>query len=63
MNRPTHFFQSLLIAFFGCFAALAAIAQHVLFSNAQLASPALNQRVEAQLGQMTLDEKVGQLAA
>jgi len=63
VNRPTHFFQSLLIALFGCFAALAAIAQHVPVSNAQLASPALNQRVEALLRQMTLDEKVGQLAA
>jgi beta-glucosidase len=54
----------LLLAASSCFflTGLNATAQTAPPSNAQLASPALNQRVEALLKQMTLDEKVGQLA-
>jgi len=37
-------------------------AQSAPVPNAQLASKAVNERVEALLKQMTLDEKVGQLA-
>ena len=43
-------------------AALPAAAQATHASNAQLASPGLNARVEALLKKMTLDEKLGQLA-
>jgi beta-glucosidase len=53
---------NLLLLFFACLAVLPTIAQTAPASNAQLASPELNARVEALLKQMTLDEKVGQLA-
>jgi beta-glucosidase len=43
-------------------AALPVAAQATPASNAQLASPELNARVEALLKKMTLDEKLGQLA-
>lgn len=43
------------------YAAPAASKQSVKPSNAQLASPALEKRVDALLKQMTLDEKLGQL--
>jgi beta-glucosidase len=43
-------------------AALPVAAQATHASNSQLASPELNLRVEALLKQMTLDEKLGQLA-
>ncbi|HTX74728.1 MAG TPA: beta-glucosidase BglX [Terracidiphilus sp.] len=42
--------------------AIAVMAQTVPPSNAQLASPQINRRVEALLKKMTLDEKIGQLA-
>jgi beta-glucosidase len=44
------------------FAALPAAAQSRPVPNPQLASPELNARVESLLKQMTLDEKIGQLA-
>ena len=47
---------------FASLAALPAAAQATHASNAQLASPELNARVEALLKKMTLDEKLGQLA-
>jgi beta-glucosidase len=53
---------NLLFLFLACFAVLSSEAQTAPASNAQLASPELNARVEALLKQMTLDEKVGQLA-
>ena len=44
---------------FASLAALPAAAQATHASNAQLASPELNARVEALLKKMTLDEKLG----
>jgi beta-glucosidase len=50
------------LLFLATLATIPIAAQTAPASNAQLASPALNQRVEALLKKMTLDEKVGQLA-
>src|SRR5215469_2852766 len=50
-------FVSVIIAGSACFAG----AQSVRASNAQLADPQLNARVDKLLKQMTLDEKIGQL--
>ena len=53
---------ALLLFLFVCLFVFPAAAQTAPAANAQLASPELNARVEALLKQMTLDEKVGQLA-
>jgi beta-glucosidase len=49
-----------LVALLLCFASFPALAQGSP-SNAQLASPQIEQKVDALLKQMTLDEKIGQL--
>jgi beta-glucosidase len=62
-TRSIHPIPNLLsLVLLASFAALPSVAQTAPVSNAQLASPELNARVEALLKQMTLDEKVGQLA-
>lgn len=53
---PLHAFLSVLLL-----AALSAAAQTPPASNPQLASPEINERTEALLKQMTLEEKIGQL--
>ncbi len=58
--RPLRKLLPLLLA--ASLAALPIAAQTMPASNAQLASPALNLRVEALLKKMTLDEKIGQLS-
>jgi beta-glucosidase len=58
--RPDRLLLHLLLM--ASFAALPTTAQSTSPSNAQLASHGLNSRVEALLKQMTLDEKIGQLA-
>jgi len=55
-------YGSLAIGFLAASCILSSFAQTPPASNRQLASPALNVRVEALLKKMTLDEKVGQLA-
>jgi beta-glucosidase len=62
MNTSCSLRNLLTLLFLATLAAIPIAAQTAPASNAQLASPALNQRVEALLQQMTLDEKVGQLA-
>jgi beta-glucosidase len=59
-NRPLRLLLPLLLL--TAFAVLSAAAQSRPVPNPQLASKELNARVEALLRQMTLDEKVGQLA-
>jgi beta-glucosidase len=56
--------RGVLLLFFilASIAAFPTAAQTRPVSNSQLASPALNERVDALLKKMTLDEKVGQLA-
>jgi beta-glucosidase len=58
--RPDRFLLSLFLL--TSLPALPVAAQTAPAPNAQLASPELNARVEALLKQMTLDEKIGQLA-
>jgi beta-glucosidase len=55
--------SALLVPIYFCFAFSPALAQasHAAPSNAQLASPQIEQKVDALLKQMTLDEKIGQL--
>ena len=55
--------SGLLAGLFVCFAFSASLAQTsaVSPSNAQLVSPQIEQKVDALLKQMTLDEKIGQL--
>ena len=58
------YYRSTLLAGLSfCFAFCAALAQvsQVAPSNAQLASPEIERKVDALLKQMTLDEKIGQL--
>src|SRR6202161_1564945 len=59
----THCRSILLAGLSFCFAFSPALAQvsHVAPSNAQLASPQIERKVDALLKQMTLDEKIGQL--
>ena len=59
--RPFH--ASLLFLFIAALAGLSATAQPKPVPNPQLASKEVNARVEALLKQMTLEEKIGQLAA
>jgi beta-glucosidase len=61
-TRLTRSLLKLLFLFLASLVVFPTVAQTVPASNAQLASPELNARVEALLKQMTLDEKVGQLA-
>jgi len=61
--RSVHSFRPvLLLLLMTNLAVLFSEAQSMPVWNAQLASPELNARVEALLKQMTLDEKIGQLA-